>query len=60
LRRRPLCAYGASNFFKVAVAAAIGLFGFDSAAALATVVGVLIVPGHAQRLLDRKLEQGLV
>jgi ACR3 family arsenite transporter len=33
---------GASNFFELAVAAAISLFGFDSSAALATVVGVLI------------------
>jgi ACR3 family arsenite transporter len=33
---------GASNFFELAVAAAIGLFGFQSGAALATVVGVLI------------------
>ena len=33
---------GASNFFELAVAAAISLFGFESGAALATVVGVLI------------------
>lgn len=33
---------GASNFFELAVAAAIGLFGSNSGAALATVVGVLI------------------
>jgi ACR3 family arsenite transporter len=33
---------GASNFFELAVAAAISLFGFASGAALATVVGVLI------------------
>ena len=33
---------GASNFFELAVATAIALFGPDSAAALATVVGVLI------------------
>lgn len=33
---------GASNFFELAVAAAIALFGFESGAALATVVGVLI------------------
>ena len=31
-----------SNFFELAVAAAISLFGFESGAALATVVGVLI------------------
>jgi ACR3 family arsenite transporter len=33
---------GASNFFELAVATAIGLFGFQSGAALATVVGVLV------------------
>ena len=33
---------GASNFFELAVATAISLFGFHSGAALATVVGVLI------------------
>ena len=33
---------GRGDFFELAVAAAIGLFGFDSGAALATVVGVLI------------------
>ena len=33
---------GASNFFELAVAAAIVLYGFESGAALATVVGVLI------------------
>lgn len=38
----PSCLIGASNFFELAVAAAISLFGFRSGAALATVVGVLI------------------
>lgn len=38
----PSALIGASNFFELAVAAAIGLFGFQSGAALATVVGVLI------------------
>jgi ACR3 family arsenite transporter len=33
---------GASNFFELAVAPAISLFGFQSGAALATVAGVLI------------------
>jgi ACR3 family arsenite transporter len=33
---------GASNFFELAVAAAISLFGLESGAALSTVVGVLI------------------
>jgi ACR3 family arsenite transporter len=38
----PSCLIGASNFFELAVATAISLFGFESGAALATVVGVLI------------------
>jgi ACR3 family arsenite transporter len=38
----PSALIGASNFFELAVAAAISIFGFDSGAALATVVGVLI------------------
>ena len=38
----PSALIGASNFFELAVAAAIGLFGFESGAALATVVGGLI------------------
>jgi ACR3 family arsenite transporter len=38
----PSCLIAASNFFELAVAAAISLFGFNSGAALATVVGVLI------------------
>jgi ACR3 family arsenite transporter len=38
----PSALIGASNFFELAVAAAISLYGFDSGAALATVVGVLI------------------
>src|SRR5690606_11550262 len=38
----PSALIGASNFFELAVAAAIALFGYQSGAALATVVGVLI------------------
>src|SRR5882757_6213896 len=38
----PAALIGASNFFELAVAAAISLFGLDSSAALATVVGVLV------------------
>jgi arsenite transporter len=37
----PSTLIGASNFFELAVAAAIALFGFQSGAALSTVVGVL-------------------
>ena len=38
----PSALIGASNFFELAVAAAISLFGFEAGAALATVVGVLV------------------
>jgi ACR3 family arsenite transporter len=38
----PACLIGTSNFFELAVAVAISLFGMQSGAALATVVGVLI------------------
>ena len=38
----PACLIGTSNFFELAVAVAIGLFGLQSAASLATVVGVLV------------------
>lgn len=38
----PACLIGSSNFFELAVAVAISLFGLNSGAALATVVGVLV------------------
>ena len=61
----PSALIGASNFFELAVATAIALFGFQSGAALATVVGVLIeVPVmlsvvHIVRRSKAWYEQGL-
>jgi ACR3 family arsenite transporter len=55
----PSALIGASNFFELAVATAITLFGFESGAALATVVGVLIeVPVMlvAVRVVNRSRE----
>ena len=55
----PSALIGASNFFELAVATAIALFGFESGAALATVVGVLIeVPVMlvAVRVVNRSRE----
>jgi ACR3 family arsenite transporter len=52
----PSALIGASNFFELAVAAAISLFGLNSGAALATVAGVLVeVPAMllVVRVLDR-------
>ena len=57
----PSALIGASNFFELAVAVAISLFGFNSGAALATVVGVLIeVPVMLSLGLGRQSLQGLV
>ena len=57
----PSALIGASNFFELAVAAAISLFGFNSGAALATVVGVLIEKArHAVGGVYRQQLQGLV
>ena len=57
----PSALIGASNFFELAVAAAIALFGFQSGAALATVVGVLIeVPVMLSVVRITHAKQGVV
>ena len=57
----PSALIGACNFFELAVAAAISLFGFQSGAALATVVGVLIeVPVMLSVVWIVNRTQGLV
>ena len=57
----PSALIGASNFFELAVATAIGLFGFKSGAALATVVGVLVeVPVMLSVVRDRAAHTRLV
>ena len=57
----PSALIGASNFFELAVAAAISLFGFNSGAALATVVGVLIeVPVMLSVVAHRQPQPRLV
>ena len=55
----PSALIGASNFIELAVAAAISLFGLQSGAALATVVGVLISSGHAAGRARSKSNMGL-
>lgn len=55
----PSALIGASNFIELAVAAAISLFGLQSGAALATVVGVLISSGHAAGRARSKSDVGL-
>ena len=55
----PAALIGASNFFELAVAAAISLFGLNSGAALATVVGVLVeVPVMLSVVYLVKLSRG--
>ena len=56
----PATMIGASNFFELAVAVAIVLYGFDSGAALATVVGVLIEVPVMLWLVNGQFDPGLV
>jgi arsenite transporter len=65
----PSALIGASNFFELAVAAAISLFGLQSGAALATVVGVLVevpvmlsvvwIVNRSQAWYERGIKQGI-
>ena len=56
----PACLIGTSNFFELAVVVAITLFGLNSPAALATIVGVLVevpVMLHLVNIINKKYKQ---
>lgn len=55
----PSSLIGASNFSELAVAAAISLFGFDSGATLATVIGVLIEVPVMLTVVKSSTERGV-
>lgn len=58
----PACLIGTSNFFELAVAVAITLFGINSPAALATIVGVLVevpVMLHLVSIINKKYKPSL-
>jgi ACR3 family arsenite transporter len=50
----PSALIGAGNFFELAVAAAIALFGFELGAAFATVVGVLIIVNRSREWYESR------